>query len=81
MQCHSTNLIYSVLYTPLENRDEQGEKYIAVNDLDKITNLNWRDELQAPIQYFAYRRKLIEMLIQFGTLADGHLRSIRAEKL
>lgn len=79
-QCNSTSLVNAFRYKPLECWCEQVYGYEVVNDLDRNTNLNLQNKIKVHNEFVAYFHKVVEMLMLFENMWEGHLGSINVIK-
>lgn len=72
------HLINFANYKPPGCCDEQFNPHNAAKNLDEKSNTYWKEELTIPEEYSAHWHKCIHMLIQFESMWDGLLDSIKA---
>lgn len=67
-----------VCYKRQERRDEQGDCYNSVKQLDQHLHNDWRKELGIPDQYSSFCNQHTRMLEELKSMWNGHLWSIQA---
>lgn len=72
-ECNPSHLGHAVHYKPPGCRDEQVNRQNAEKVSEGRANLNWREKLEVPNQYAAYRPKCFEMLAHFENTPKCHL--------